>query len=367
MACTKQQLLHDHPSSRPQGLWKGSRHNLPLTEEPRPVNHHLTSSSEAQPSSGDGRPDGLMRQKTVQRICGQAFVFFGIVVLGVSLYKFVSAFWLDVSPWPELLLGTAGVMLVVLGGIFRKSAFLTSLLSESSPAGRAQRSFLMLALALFIMGCVVLLKLSVQDVLRYKRLLREGGILEYLQALILFTSAWVSWLISRDLWKRLAMRLHAVFYGVISFGMLFVGLEEIAWGQVLFGWKTPDNIAAVNAQNQTTFHNLKFFQNYLDLNLFLVSVLLLVLVLWRPTVGLIQSKILGRGVASPNTFFIPRYFWPLFFCAAILSYFVATESGTDFVINIDQEWAEFCLYLAAGLALLRTYILLGNASRHQHT
>ena len=38
--------------------------------------------------------------------------------------------------------------------------------------------------------------------------------------------------------------------------MLRLGLEEIAWGQILFGWKTPENIAAVNAQNQTTLHNL---------------------------------------------------------------------------------------------------------------
>ena len=306
-----------------------------------------------------------MRQKTVQHICGQAFVLFGIVVLGVSLYKFVSAFWLDVSPWPELQLGAAGLILIFSGRVFRNSVFLTSLLSEISPRARARRSFLMLALALFILGCVVLFKLSVQDIYRYKRLLGEGGILEYLQALILFTSAWVSWLISKDLWKRLGMRYHGVIYGVIAFGMLFVGLEEIAWGQVLFGWKTPENIAAVNAQNQTTLHNLEFFQNYLDLNLFLVSVVLLVLVLWRPSVRWIRTTILN-GERIPNSaFFIPRYFWPLFFFAALLSYFVATESGTEVVINIDQEWAEFLLYLAAGLNLLRTYILLGNAQPHQ--
>ena len=88
----------------------------------------------------------------------------------------------------------------------------------------------MLALASFIMGCIVLLKLSVQDIYRHKRLLGEGGILEYLQALILFASAWISWLISKDLSKRLFMRLHSVVYAIISFVMLFVGLEEIAWG-----------------------------------------------------------------------------------------------------------------------------------------
>ena len=302
-----------------------------------------------------------MRQETVQRICGQIFVWFGVVVLGVSLYKFISAFWLDASPWPELQLGAAGLTLFAAGRIFRNSAFITKLLAENSPSARARRSFLMLALALFIMGCVVLLKLSVQDIYRYKRLLGEGGILEYLQALILFASAWMSWLISKDLRKRLSMRLPSVIYAIISLIMLFVGLEEIAWGQILFGWKTPENISAVNAQNQTTLHNLDFFQNHLDLNLFLVSVVLLVLVLWRPSIRWIRTTSLdGNRIANSN-FFIPRYFWPLFFCAAFLSYFVATESGTEVVINIDQEWAEFLLYLAASLNLLRTYILLGDS------
>ena len=249
-----------------------------------------------------------MRQETVQRICGQVFVWFGVVVLGVSLYKFISAFWLDASPWPELQLGAAGLILVAAGRIFRNSAFITTLLAENSPSARARRSFLMIALASFIMGCVVLLKLSVQDIYRYKRLLGEGGILEYLQALILFTSAWMSWLISKDLRKRLSMRLPSVVYAIISLIMLFVGLEEVAWGQILFGWKTPENIAAVNAQNQTTLHNLEFFQNHLDLNLFLVSVVLLVLVLWRPSIRWKRTTSLDENRIAISNFFIPRYF-----------------------------------------------------------
>ena len=76
--------------------------------------------------------------------------------------------------------------------------------------------------------------------------------------------------------------------------------------------------------------------------------------------------ILASNQINKNTFFIPRYFWPLFFFATLLSYFVATESGTELVINIDQEWAEFFLYLAVGLNLLRTYILLGNAQPSQN-
>ena len=150
------------------------------------MNRPLTHDFEADSSPRKRRSESLTRQKTVQRICGQALVWFGLAVLGVSLYKFISAFWLDASPWPELQLGTAGLILVAAGRIFRNSAFITTLLSENNPSAHARRAFFMLALASFIIGCVVLLKLSVQDIYRYKRLLGEGGILEYSQALILY-------------------------------------------------------------------------------------------------------------------------------------------------------------------------------------
>ena len=101
-----------------------------------------------------------------------------------------------------------------------------------------------------------------------------------MKAVILFTSAWMSWLISKDLRKRLSMRLPSVVYTIISLIVLFVGLEEVAWVKILFGWKTPEDIAVAKTQNHTTLHNLESLQNHLDLNLFSVTVVLLVLVLW---------------------------------------------------------------------------------------
>ena len=321
------------------------------------------SNAAARQQTEEHRSKNLKRPKIVQRICGRTFIFFGTAVLLISIYKFFRTFSVESPPWQELQLSATAIILIIIGNYIQKSTLLRSLLSELNFSTHIRRSYLIFALTVIIMSGAILLKLSVQDVLRYKRLLGEGGILEYLQALILFTSAWISWLISRDLWKRLSLRLHGVIYSLISFSLLFIGLEEIAWGQVLFGWKTPENIATLNAQNQTTFHNLKLFQNYLDLNLFLVSMLLLVLILWRPTISLLRPATSKAITIHPKTFFIPRYFWPLYFCAALLSYFVATESGTAFVINIDQEWAEFLLYLSAGLSLLRTYILLGNVPK----
>ena len=322
------------------------------------------SNASAQQPTGDRRSEHLTRPKIVQRICGRTFVFFGAIVVIISIYKFFSALSVELAPpWNELQLTATGIILIFSGNFLKNSSSLRSLLSELNSSAHIQRTYAILALTAFIVSGAILLKLSVQDVLQYKRLLGEGGILEYLQALLLFTSAWISWLISRDLLKRLLMRLHGVIYSLISLSLLFIGLEEIAWGQVLFGWKTPENIATLNAQNQTTFHNLTLFQNYLDLNLFLVSALLLVLVLWRPSIDFKSPKSSKKNIIPPKILFIPRYFWPIHLCAALISYFVATESGTNFVINIDQEWAEFLLYLSVGLGLLRTYILLGNIPR----
>ncbi len=321
--------------------------------------------SQAKHDAEDHFSESLIRQKLVQRVCGQAVMYFGALIVIVSLVKFVSAFSQEGSPFSELQLGLAGLLLVVAGRLLGRSNFLKSLLSEFNASARASRSLFVFGLAAIIVAIILIFKLSVQDVLRYKRLLGEGGILEYLQALTLFTSAWVSLLVSRDLWQRLSMRLHGFIYAVIALALLFVGLEELAWGQVLFSWNTPANIASLNAQNQTTFHNLEFFQDYLDMNLFLVSLLTLLLVICRPSFGILRKKFNLGDVPPPGIFFLPRYFWPLFFCATFLSYFVANKLATDLVLNIDQEWAEFILYLSVAMGLLRTYILLGHQPMRQ--
>lgn len=102
------------------------------------MNRPLMQDFEADSPPRKRRSESLTKQKTVQGICGQALVWFGLAVLGVSLYKFISAFWLDASPWPELQLGTADLILIAAGRIFRNSAFITTLLSENNPSAYAR-------------------------------------------------------------------------------------------------------------------------------------------------------------------------------------------------------------------------------------
>jgi hypothetical protein len=60
-------------------------------------------------------------------------------------------------------------------------------------------------------------------------------------------------------------RVAAAFYVLFALGMFFIGMEEIAWGQQLFGWETPADWGQQNAQNETTLHNLGPFQGKNDI------------------------------------------------------------------------------------------------------
>jgi hypothetical protein len=44
---------------------------------------------------------------------------------------------------------------------------------------------------------------------------------------------------------------------LLALACVFVAGEEISWGQRIFGWATPEVIADVNVQEETTIHNLE--------------------------------------------------------------------------------------------------------------
>ncbi|PSR11687.1 MAG: hypothetical protein DA408_00190 [Bacteroidetes bacterium] len=50
-----------------------------------------------------------------------------------------------------------------------------------------------------------------------------------------------------------------LFFLLLSIGM-FLGLgEELAWGQRIFGFRTPESISTINVQGEFTLHNIEFF------------------------------------------------------------------------------------------------------------
>jgi hypothetical protein len=80
----------------------------------------------------------------------------------------------------------------------------------------------------------------------------EDGLLEY--STVIFALAAFFILLrnirrSKDPGQRTAL-------WIMSFVILFFAMEEISWGQRLFGWETPTILGELNYQNETNLHNI---------------------------------------------------------------------------------------------------------------
>ena len=88
------------------------------------------------------------------------------------------------------------------------------------------------------------------------------------------------------------------FYLALAVGLLLGGMEEISWGQRLFGWGTPATLEEINFQGETTLHNVNFGNNVIFEALFWGSLLGLVGGLWRLTAN-------GRGLSDRMRLVLP--------------------------------------------------------------
>ena len=159
------------------------------------------------------------------------------------------------------------------------------------------------------------------------------------------------------MWPSLVFRGLSLLVGLLL-------LEELAWGQVIFGWKTPEALRELNAQNETTLHNIGWFQDRLDVLTFLATVAVLAIVVLVPWIckrasrqGSSERRALVRALMPAS------YTWPLFLFVVGIAYCVATRSYSDVIYNRDQEWGELILYGSGLLLLLRTWGCLGQQKK----
>ena len=243
----------------------------------------------------------------------------------------------------------------------RSSQWLTRLLADADPSAHLARRVVIWLLAATVILLIAFLKITADDMDAYKRLVfGEGGLVEWSQVLVLVAACRVAWLIGDDLGRQLSHSSPSLVARGFSVLLGLLLLEELAWGQVIFGWQTPESIRSINAQQETTLHNIGWFQDRLDLFTFLATVAVLALVVLSPW---IYRQLLRRSFPQQRALVLAlmpaQYSWPLFLMVVALAYCVATESWSDLIHNRDQEWGELVLYASGLLLLLRTHVLLG--------
>lgn len=87
--------------------------------------------------------------------------------------------------------------------------------------------------------------------------LDENKIVEVLTFVVSLIAGGVGLYFCRRLIRNKERFFITAFYFLFSAGFIFIGMEEISWGQQFFGFETPESFRAINDQGETTLHNIK--------------------------------------------------------------------------------------------------------------
>ena len=132
----------------------------------------------------------------------------------------------------------------------------------------------------------------------------------------------------------------ALAYLAFGIGCFFVAGEEIAWGERLIGYGTPEALEEINEQRETTVHNINAVQQFTNLTYF-VAGLYGSIVAW-----IVRGRNTWRRRDLVDLLFPPIFLTTAFFVMftyKALRYAFFRESG--FTVTRAGEWAEFCLAL----------------------
>jgi len=67
-----------------------------------------------------------------------------------------------------------------------------------------------------------------------------------------------------------APRWQGAAFAMLSLALIFVCMEEISWGQRIFGWETPAGLGDLNSQDELNVHNI--FTGYFEIAYLVVAV-----------------------------------------------------------------------------------------------
>lgn len=236
---------------------------------------------------------------------------------------------------------------------------------QSLTLSRPQIRSIKLALFLFpIVLAFIFLGLKLITPETYNLMVQEDTAIEWLQALFFFLATAFSLVIFYK-FIRNRMPVHGILYGILGAGLLFVGLEEISWGQRIFNIGNPGYFEQHNMQGELTLHNLTTVAP-------LLSKLYIIIGLYGSLGWLLLSSQKLRRKIFLLKFYLPDwyaapYFFFVLFIYAYLSYirpFSVEVLGIEqlkvgyFFIFRDQEPAEFLLSMGFLLFAAISYLRL---------
>ncbi|GJM43521.1 MAG: hypothetical protein DHS20C21_03630 [Gemmatimonadota bacterium] len=173
----------------------------------------------------------------------------------------------------------------------------------------------------------------------------EEGFVEVWQV-VFFALAGVFALRARAVLARLGERGLSRWFLLAAVGLFLLVGEEISWGQRLFGWATPENLAAINRQGETTLHNIQGLHEIMGLGQMLLGAYGALLPFW-------VQRYRGPGSRLVRAFVPAVRFAPYF--APVLLWRIYRELGplpSGRAYALTQLNEVFELTLSIGIFLL---------------
>lgn len=193
---------------------------------------------------------------------------------------------------------------------------------------------------LIILGMVAAIRLPAVFVW----ITNEDALMEWLQFLLVFASSLVFAAIGLRFLQGRQRGIGSLCL-LVALGTFFVAGEEIAWGQRVFGWSTPEALEAANVQQETTLHNISsahpiFVYAVMLAGLYGVLAPVLKAALWKKRQPTALSFLL-----VPPLCLVPAFFMPFGYRLSRLVFGVdALFPHLIFYITKFSEVTELCLY-----------------------
>ncbi|MFP4379352.1 MAG: hypothetical protein ACLFUS_02530 [Candidatus Sumerlaeia bacterium] len=207
---------------------------------------------------------------------------------------------------------------------------------KTSPSHKLLLGFSIIIFPSILLGFLVMYW---RDPSRYLSFLAEDSSIEMLTFWLLILTGVLSVAHASEQRKnRGALPWFFMVFGLLA---LLAGMEEISWGQRLFGFETPEYLVEKSDQPEINLHN--FFQGVTGImTRHIVAFTLLVYGVVLPFLSdknRVRRRIEKWGVYIPR-----RYLCVGFFIGALWSF--------DWITNQDEELGEMMLALALFLMIL---------------
>jgi hypothetical protein len=249
------------------------------------------------------------------------------------------------------------VELLANGMAYRRAEIATSWMrQEAAEWGVSLRTAWILAAGPILFAALV--ALTALDRPLYRAFVNEDALVEWVQFATLVALIPLGSAIAIRLWRR-RERSFAIVFALAAVAAAFIAGEEISWGQRLLGWATPEELALLNNQGETNIHNIGEVLAFMNLGMFLVTVVAGVIpFVWRWGAG-------GRPRDVSTLILVPPLFLATSFLFAgafrLFRYALMPEAG--YVVSRYGEVGELLLYGALLAYAFLLYRKLGTITR----